>query len=152
MADFTLALEWSDNEDFSDSEADVWSVLGAAPFWQQVAGAQVVWARRNVQTTEHDDFITVTFDHFGVAGDGPYEQDYGDLRTLQRAIFAKYLRFINTEEFPTSLPRTVEGSPFWPDYIGTGLPVARESYSPSPAPDAGADIATVTFKLVEPEA
>jgi len=106
-----------------------------------------VWARRGVNTTEFDRMMVVTFDHFGVDGDGPYDQEYGDLDLLETAIFAPYLRIIPTG---TSMPRSVYGTPFWPTFLGTGLPVTRESYSPSSSPDAGADTATVTFRAVEP--
>lgn len=147
MADFTLALEWSNNEDFSDSTTGLWSVLVATPYRQPVDATRIVWARRGVNTTEFDRMITVTFDHFGVAGDGPYDQNFGDLQLLEEAIFAPYLRIIPDG---TSLPRTNGTTDFWPTFLGAGLPVTRESYSPSSAPDAGADIATVTFRVVEP--
>jgi hypothetical protein len=147
MADYTLALEWSDNEDFSSSTTATWSVLVATPYRVPVEGTRIVWARRGVNTTEFDRMITVTFDHFGVAGDGPYDQQFGDLLTLETAIFAPYLRIIPTG---TSMPRVNGGSDFWPTFLGTGVPVTRESYSPSSSPDAGADTATVTFRAVEP--
>jgi hypothetical protein len=147
MADFTLALEWSDNEDFSDSDTGTWAVIIATAYRQPVTGTRVVWARRGVNTTDFDRMMSVTFDHFGVEGDGPYSQDFGDLQLLETAIFAPYIRIIATG---TSLPRTLSGSAFWPTFVGSGLPVTRESYSPSPAPDAGADVATVTFRAVEP--
>lgn len=147
MADFTLALEWSINEDFSGASTGLWSVLVATPFRQPVEGTRIVWARRGVNTIEFDRMIAVTFDHFGVDGDGPYYQEFGDLQLLETAIFAPYLRIIATG---TSMPRSVYGTPFWPTFLGAGLPVTRESYSPASAPDAGADTVTVTFRAVEP--
>lgn len=150
MADYTLALEWSDNADFSASTTATWAVLVATPYRVPTTGPRIVWGNRAVNTTRYVRQIVVTFDHFGVDGTTIYGQDYGDLSTLEDALLAPYLRIIPTG---TSLPRTngTGADTYWPALLGaTGLEVVRESYSPASAPDNAADTATVTFRAVEP--
>jgi hypothetical protein len=148
VADFTIALEKADDEAFSvNEESRTFKVLVATNYKTPKEGPRIVYGGRAVNTTGFYRLISVTFEHFGVEAPGSYGQDFGDLSELESYLFAPHLRIIPTG---TDLPRTNGTGDFWPDFLGDGYPVVRESYAPSPNAEAGADVVQVTFRAVEP--